>query len=147
MIIFKVIPLLWFFFSIVTLFIFEFLYWYLFTGWNLDLKIVYIMIFGQKHEYQLCVQPLNYNLVLSFKLYIYDLLVKEWYYIGSLVKKIVEGPPKNLLETVAEHIATKMLETFPKINVIRVKLGKPYPALLKSTVDYLGVELFRKRKH
>ncbi|KAG7582866.1 Dihydroneopterin aldolase/epimerase domain [Arabidopsis suecica] len=65
----------------------------------------------------------------------------------SLVKKIVEGPPKNLYETVAEHIASKMLETFPKINVIRVKLGKRNPSLVNSTVDYLAAELFRKRKH
>ncbi|CAL9221791.1 unnamed protein product [Arabidopsis halleri] len=65
----------------------------------------------------------------------------------SLVKQIVEGPSKNLYETVADHIASKMLETFPKINVIRVQFGKSNPSLVNSTVDYLGAELFRKRKH
>ncbi|XP_010488193.1 PREDICTED: probable dihydroneopterin aldolase 3 [Camelina sativa] len=64
----------------------------------------------------------------------------------SLVKKIVEGPPKNLVETVADLIASQMLETFPKINVIRVKLGTPNPTLLECT-DYVGAEIFRKRKH
>ncbi|XP_010510538.1 PREDICTED: probable dihydroneopterin aldolase 3 [Camelina sativa] len=63
-----------------------------------------------------------------------------------LVKKIVEGPPKNLVETVADLIASQMLETFPKINVIRVKLGTPNPTLLECT-DYAGAEIFRKRKH
>ncbi|CAD5323766.1 unnamed protein product [Arabidopsis thaliana] len=64
-----------------------------------------------------------------------------------LVKKIVEGPPRNLYETVADDIASEMLETFPKINVIRVKFGKPNPSLVNSTVDFLGAELFRKRNH
>lgn len=63
------------------------------------------------------------------------------------MKKIVEGPPRNLYETVADDIASEMLETFPKINVIRVKFGKPNPSLVNSTVDFLGAELFRKRNH
>ncbi|XP_010466430.1 PREDICTED: probable dihydroneopterin aldolase 3 [Camelina sativa] len=64
----------------------------------------------------------------------------------SLVKRIVEGPSKNLVETVADLIASQMLETFPKINVVRVKLGTPNPTLLECT-DYVGAEIFRKRKH
>ncbi|VVA97268.1 unnamed protein product [Arabis nemorensis] len=67
--------------------------------------------------------------------------------IFSLAKEIVEGSPRNLLEAVAELIASKTLEKFPQITAVRVKLSKPNVALIKSTIDYLGVEIFRQRKH
>lgn len=67
--------------------------------------------------------------------------------ICSLAKEIVEGSPRNLLEAVAELIASKTLETFPQITAVRVKLSKPNVALIKSTIDYLGVEIFRQQKH
>nr|AAR88082.1 7,8-dihydroneopterin aldolase mutant FolB1-delLS [Arabidopsis thaliana] len=65
--------------------------------------------------------------------------------IFSLAKEIVEGSPRNLLETVAELIASKTLEKFHQINAVRVKLSKPNVALIKSTIDYLGVDIFRQR--
>ncbi|KAG7580922.1 Dihydroneopterin aldolase [Arabidopsis suecica] len=65
--------------------------------------------------------------------------------IFSLAKEIVEGSPRNLLEAVAELIASKTLEKFPQINAVLVKLSKPNVALIKSTIDYLGVEIFRQR--
>ncbi|CAH2054007.1 unnamed protein product [Thlaspi arvense] len=67
--------------------------------------------------------------------------------IFSLAKEIVEGSPRNLLEAVAELIASRTLETFPRITAVRVKLSKPNVALIKNTIDYLGVEIFRQQKH
>ncbi|XP_010486842.1 PREDICTED: dihydroneopterin aldolase 1 [Camelina sativa] len=68
--------------------------------------------------------------------------------IFSIAKETVEGSPRNLLEAVAELIATKTLDKFPQVTAVRVKLVKPNVALIKSTIDYLGVEIFRHQsKH
>ncbi|RID63945.1 hypothetical protein BRARA_E02906 [Brassica rapa] len=67
--------------------------------------------------------------------------------IFSIAKEIVEGPPLNLLEAVAERIASKTLEKFPRVTAVQVKLVKPNVALIKSGIDYLGVEIFRQQKH
>lgn len=80
-----------------------------------------------------------------FKLYSYDYVVDIIDIVCSLAKEIVEGSPRNLLETVAELIASKTLEKFHQINAVRVKLSKPNVALIKSTIDYLGVDIFRQR--
>ncbi|CAN8259703.1 unnamed protein product [Cochlearia groenlandica] len=65
--------------------------------------------------------------------------------IFNIAKDIVEGSPRNLLETVAELIASRTLESFTQITAVRVKVAKPNVALIRSTIDYLGVEIFRQR--
>ncbi|KAF6141491.1 hypothetical protein GIB67_000872 [Kingdonia uniflora] len=64
--------------------------------------------------------------------------------IYRIVKEVVEGPPHNLLESVAHRIATITLTKFSQISSVRVKVGKPHVAV-HGTVDYLGVEIFRRR--
>lgn len=63
----------------------------------------------------------------------------------SLAKEVVEGSSRNLLEAVAGLIASKTLETFPRITAVRVKLWKPNVPLIRSAIDCLGVEIFRNR--
>ena len=63
----------------------------------------------------------------------------------SVAKEVVEGSSRNLLERVAGLIASKTLEISPRITAVRVKLWKPNVALIQSTIDYLGVEIFRDR--
>ena len=41
------------------------------------------------------------------------------------VREIVEGEPYDLIEAVAERVAASVLETHPKIEVVRVKVSKP----------------------
>ncbi|KAL1203946.1 Dihydroneopterin aldolase 2 [Cardamine amara subsp. amara] len=65
--------------------------------------------------------------------------------IYNLAKEVVEGSSRNLLEAVAELVASKTLEMFPRITSVRVKLWKPTVALIQSSIDYLGVEIFRNR--
>ncbi|XP_010260477.1 PREDICTED: dihydroneopterin aldolase 2-like [Nelumbo nucifera] len=65
--------------------------------------------------------------------------------IYRIVRDIVEGPPQNLLESVAHLIATTTLTRFPQISAVRVKVGKPHVAV-QGPVDYLGVEILRYRK-
>ncbi|CAI0401444.1 unnamed protein product [Linum tenue] len=64
--------------------------------------------------------------------------------IYRIVKEVVEGPPQNLLEFVAQKIATKTLTNYPRISAVRVKVGKPHVAV-HGPLDYLGVEILRRR--
>ncbi|KAM7258695.1 hypothetical protein ACFE04_014436 [Oxalis oulophora] len=64
--------------------------------------------------------------------------------IYRIVKEVVEGPPRNLLESVAQLIASTTLAKHPQVSAIRVKVGKPHVAVV-GPVDYLGVEILRYR--
>ncbi|KAJ8752363.1 hypothetical protein K2173_003999 [Erythroxylum novogranatense] len=64
--------------------------------------------------------------------------------IYRIVKGVVEGTPHNLLESVAELIASTTLTKYPPISAIRVKVGKPHVAV-QGALDYLGVEILRCR--
>ena len=48
--------------------------------------------------------------------------------IAILIKSIVEGEPKNLIEKVAEEIARQILNNF-KVNSVKVTLHKPQAPL------------------
>lgn len=60
------------------------------------------------------------------------------------IKKIVEGPPKKLLESVAEAIACRVLENFD-IESVRVKVKKPEVPVKGSILSYAAVEIFRSK--
>ncbi|XP_030927138.1 dihydroneopterin aldolase 2-like isoform X1 [Quercus lobata] len=64
--------------------------------------------------------------------------------IYRIVEEIVEGPAQNLLESVAQRIASATFTKHPQISAIRVKVGKPHVAV-PGSVDYLGVEILRYR--
>ncbi|TXG58109.1 hypothetical protein EZV62_015938 [Acer yangbiense] len=64
--------------------------------------------------------------------------------IYRISKEILEGQPQNLLESVAQLIASATLAKFPQISAVRVKVGKPHVAV-HGALDYLGVEIFRNR--
>ncbi|CDP15774.1 unnamed protein product [Coffea canephora] len=64
--------------------------------------------------------------------------------IYAIVKEVVEGPPKNLLESVAHLIASTILSRYSQISTVRVQVGKPHVAV-HGPVDYLGVEIIRYR--
>ncbi|XP_050226710.1 dihydroneopterin aldolase 2-like [Mercurialis annua] len=64
--------------------------------------------------------------------------------IYRIVKEFVEGTPCNLLESVAQRIASTTLTKFPQISAVRVKVGKPHVAV-QGQLDYLGIEIFRRR--
>ncbi|XP_051152343.1 dihydroneopterin aldolase 1-like isoform X2 [Andrographis paniculata] len=64
--------------------------------------------------------------------------------IYRVVKAVMEGSPHNLLESVAQLIATTALSKFPQVSAVRVQVGKPHVAVV-GPVDYLGVEIIRHR--
>ena len=53
------------------------------------------------------------------------------------VKTIVEGPPRKLIEAVAENIATDVLATHGAVQDITVRVKKPHVAL-EGVIDTLG---------
>jgi dihydroneopterin aldolase len=61
-----------------------------------------------------------------------------------IVKEVLEGPPQNLLESVAQLIASTTFTKHPQISAVGVKVGKPHVAV-PGSVDYLGVEILRYR--
>lgn len=64
--------------------------------------------------------------------------------LHQLVKEIVEGPGKNLIECVAESIAQHVLEKY-RVDAVRVRVEKPEPPIKTSVVGHAAVEIFRKR--
>ncbi|KAF8408212.1 hypothetical protein HHK36_007357 [Tetracentron sinense] len=65
--------------------------------------------------------------------------------IYRIVKEVLEGPPQNLLESMAHLIASTTLSKFTQISAVRVKVGKPHVAV-HGPVDYLGIEILRHRR-
>ena len=60
-------------------------------------------------------------------------------------KEIVEGPPVNLIETVAERIAAAVLENYPLVEAARVKVVKPDVRLDDTVLTGSAVEILRRR--
>lgn len=60
------------------------------------------------------------------------------------IRSIVEGKPYKLIESLAENIASELLETYTKINELTVSVIKPHPPF---DIHFAGVtvEIHRKR--
>lgn len=62
----------------------------------------------------------------------------------TLIQHIVEGPPFQLIEALAERIASELLRTYTMINEVTVRVVKPNPPF-KIFFDGVTVEIHRKR--
>jgi dihydroneopterin aldolase len=60
-------------------------------------------------------------------------------------REIVEGKPVKLTETVAERIATAILEDHPSVEAVRVKVAKPHVRLADTVLAGSAVEILRHR--
>lgn len=60
-----------------------------------------------------------------------------------LAREIVEGPPVGLTETVAERIAGALLERYPRVEAVRVKVAKPQVRLDDTVLVGSAVEIVR----
>ncbi len=65
--------------------------------------------------------------------------------VYRMVKEIVEGRSRRLLENVAETIAQGVLEQFD-VDAVRVKVKKPEVPMKGSILDHAGVEIYRERE-
>ena len=59
-------------------------------------------------------------------------------------RDIVEGRTFNLLEAVAEAVATEILAGFPKVESLKVSVRKP-GVPIDGVLDFAGVEIERSR--
>jgi len=65
--------------------------------------------------------------------------------VCALVKEIVEGPPVKLIETLAEKIASKVLDTYTIVYEAAVAVTKPHPPL-DIAFGGVTVEVRRRRE-
>jgi dihydroneopterin aldolase len=61
------------------------------------------------------------------------------------VRAIVEGPPVDLTETVAERIAAELLARHQRVEGVRVRVAKPDVRLEDTVLDFSAVEILRHR--
>jgi len=61
------------------------------------------------------------------------------------VKLVVEGPPQQLIETVAAKIAKDVLDSHEAVRDIMVRVQKPHVAL-EGVLETLGIEIWRQRE-
>ena len=64
--------------------------------------------------------------------------------VYELVRGIVEGPPVDLIETLAESIAREVLAAHDRVRKVVVRVRKP-EVKLGGPLDYAGVEVVRRR--
>lgn len=64
--------------------------------------------------------------------------------VYEVVKDIVEKKRFNLLEALSENLAKEILNRFPLIEEVMVRVKKP-DAPVPGIYDYFGVEIRRKR--
>jgi dihydroneopterin aldolase len=65
-------------------------------------------------------------------------------HLYQMVKEVVEGPRKKLLEAVAEAIAGKVLAETPVMGV-RVRVRKPSPPIRGAVLDSASVTIHRAK--
>ena len=64
--------------------------------------------------------------------------------VFRIVREVVEGQPKRLVEAVAEEVAAKLLADTPA-RAVRVRIAKPHPPIAGADVDEGSVEIERTR--
>jgi 7,8-dihydroneopterin aldolase/epimerase/oxygenase len=65
--------------------------------------------------------------------------------VYKVVRGIVEGEPRQLIEAVAEEIAAAILTKFPRVARIAVTVRKPEAPMKGSMLDAAGVRIRRSR--
>ncbi len=63
--------------------------------------------------------------------------------VAAAVRSVVAGAPRDLLESVAHAIATRLLEAFPRVTRVRVRLAKPEPPGLGAAEEAVELSLER----
>ena len=66
-------------------------------------------------------------------------------HLYRVVKTVVEGEPRNLLENAASAIARGVLDQHPAVQAVRVRVQKPRPPIRGSVVEAAEVDIYRTR--
>jgi 7,8-dihydroneopterin aldolase/epimerase/oxygenase len=67
--------------------------------------------------------------------------------VYKVVRGIVEGEPRQLIEAVAEDIAATILTEFPLVARVTVTVRKPEVPMKGSMLDAAGVRITRSRSN
>ncbi len=62
----------------------------------------------------------------------------------EIVRTVMEGEPRNLLETLAEAIAAGLL-TLARVTAVTVRIRKPH-VQLPGSLEFSGVEIRRQKR-
>ena len=65
--------------------------------------------------------------------------------VYKLVRRIVEGEPRNLIEAVGEAVAAAILAAFPPVRRVTVTVRKPEAPLKGAMLDAAAVRIIRAR--
>ena len=65
--------------------------------------------------------------------------------VFNTIQQVVAGPPRKLIETVAEEICHKILNQHPRASKIQIHLRKLCIPAVPSIVESVGVEIVRQR--
>ena len=63
----------------------------------------------------------------------------------EIVKAVIEGESKDLIESVAEGIAGRILNVLD-VSAVSVTIKKPEVAIKGSILSYAGLEIYRRRE-
>ena len=61
------------------------------------------------------------------------------------VRKVFDGPPRQLLEALAEQVSAEVLRRFPRVGAVRVRVEKLSPPLPAAQSGTAAVTLSRQR--
>ncbi|WP_347861752.1 dihydroneopterin aldolase [Salimicrobium sp. PL1-032A] len=64
--------------------------------------------------------------------------------VHEVTKRIVEGPARNLVETVAEELAAKLFEEFEMLEACLVRVNKLHPPI-PGHYDSVSIEIYRSK--
>jgi 7,8-dihydroneopterin aldolase/epimerase/oxygenase len=66
--------------------------------------------------------------------------------VHRMARDIVEGPPVQLTETLAERIAAETLDEHPEVEAVKVRVAKPHVRLEDTVLAGSAVEIVRSRE-
>jgi dihydroneopterin aldolase len=66
--------------------------------------------------------------------------------VHRMAREIVEGPPLQLTETLAERIAAGTLGEHPAVEAVKVRVAKPHVRLDDTVLAGSAVEVLRRRE-
>jgi dihydroneopterin aldolase len=66
--------------------------------------------------------------------------------VHRMARDVVEGPPVQLTETLAERIAAGVLRDHPTVEAVKVKVAKPHVRLGDTVLAASAVEILRRRE-
>jgi dihydroneopterin aldolase len=113
------------------------------------------MVFHGRHGTLLAEQELGQPFVVSVELRLdlrpagtTDDLTKSVDYseVHRMAREIVEGPPVQLTETLAERIAAGTLAEHLMVEAVKVKVAKPHVRLEDTVLAGSAVEVMRRRE-